>query len=258
MILSSPGQTQLVAKLLVSVRSKDEALAALAGGAGVIDVKEPLKGSLGQATIDVWRDVRNVVPRLIPMSVALGELNDWLADDAISVPREAWTGLSYCKLGLSHAPSDWIERWRNLRERLAVCGSSSPAWVAVVYIDWQAARAPAPEAIIEAAGAIDACHGVLFDTWHKSNGPGIDLNWKPQVDRVRDSGRFVALAGSLDAAAIRLLAPLAPDIFAVRGAACAGKDRLESIDAEQVAILARATACAAGGRATDGTVPCAG
>ena len=33
-----------MAKLLVSVRSRDEALAAVAGGADVIDVKEPLYG----------------------------------------------------------------------------------------------------------------------------------------------------------------------------------------------------------------------
>ena len=38
--------------LLVSVRSAAEALAALAGGADVIDVKEPNQGSLGAADDD--------------------------------------------------------------------------------------------------------------------------------------------------------------------------------------------------------------
>ena len=36
-------------RLLVSVRNADEAIAALAGGAHVIDVKEPERGSLGAA-----------------------------------------------------------------------------------------------------------------------------------------------------------------------------------------------------------------
>ena len=229
-----------MAKLLVSVRSKAEALAALAGGAAIIDVKEPRNGSLGRATFDVWREVRQVVPRPIPLSVALGELTDWTADRAVEVPCDVWTGLTYCKLGLSNAPRDWIDRWRDLRQRLAASGASFPAWVAVVYIDWQAARAPAPEAVIEAASAIDACHAVLFDTWDKSKCPGMDLTWKQQVDRVRASGRLVALAGSLDAAAIRRLAPMSPDIFAVRGSACASGDRLGPIDPERVAILARA------------------
>ena len=39
----------MMAKLLVSVRSADEAEVALEGGADIIDVKEPLHGSLGWA-----------------------------------------------------------------------------------------------------------------------------------------------------------------------------------------------------------------
>ena len=138
------------------------------------------------------------MPRPIPVSVALGELTEWAGGAAPEIPCDAWTGLAYRKLGLSHAPHDWIDRWRDLRHRLAESGSAVPAWVAVVYIDWQAARAPLPRPSSRRPAAIDACHGVLFDTWDKSKGPGIDLTWKPQVDRVRSSGRFVALAGSLD------------------------------------------------------------
>jgi (5-formylfuran-3-yl)methyl phosphate synthase len=229
-----------VAKLLVSVRSKAEALAALAGGATVIDVKEPRHGSLGRANFDVWRDVREIVPRSMPVSVALGELAEWPADHAEEIPRDAWTGLAYCKLGLADAPVDWVDRWRDLRQRLTISGSPFPAWVAVVYTDWQAAGAPTPDAVIDAASAIDTCHGVLFDTWDKGNGRGIDLSWKPQVELVRASGRFVALAGSLNARTIRRLTALAPDFFAVRGAACMGGDRLGTIDPKRVSILARA------------------
>lgn len=229
-----------MAKLLISVRSKVEALAALAGGANVIDIKEPKNGSLGRATFDVWREVREVVPQSMPVSVALGELADWLADHAGEVPRGRWNGITYCKLGLSHAPDDWIDRWQNLRQHLTASGTRIPAWVAVVYVDWQAAGAPCPDAVIEAASKLAICHGILFDTWDKSNGLAIDLTWKPRVDRVRAAGRFVALAGSLDASAIRRLAPLAPEIFAVRGSACVDGDRLGPIDPRRVSILARA------------------
>src|SRR6202034_3964968 len=142
---------RLLAKLLVSVRSKAEAVAALVGGATVIDVKEPRNGSLGRANFDVWRAVRDIVPRSIPVSVALGELSDWPADHFGEVPRDAWTGLAYCKLELAGAPHDWVDRWRDLRQRLAGSGCPFPAWVAVVYSDWQAAGAPAPEAVIDAA-----------------------------------------------------------------------------------------------------------
>jgi len=229
-----------VAKLLVSVRSGIEALAALAGGAAIIDVKEPLHGSLGRAPFAVWRQVREVVPGPIPVSVALGELNDWSVAQPVEVPRGAWTGMAFRKLGLSGASADWIDRWRSLGRHLSNFASSGPAWVAVIYVDWQAARAPDPDAIIRALGAIDECRGVLFDTWDKSRCSGIDLTWEPHVERVRDSGRFVALAGSLDAEAIGRLARLRPDIFAVRGAACRGGDRLAAIDPERVARLSHA------------------
>src|SRR5690606_38342384 len=47
------GMTQL----LVSVRNRAEALAALAGGADLIDVKEPWRGSLGAAPPHVMEEV---------------------------------------------------------------------------------------------------------------------------------------------------------------------------------------------------------
>jgi uncharacterized protein (UPF0264 family) len=233
-----------VAKLLVSVRSVGEALAALAGGAAIIDVKEPLNGSLGRADFAVWREVRDAVPSSIPISGALGELNDWFGLKNVEIPRGAATGVAYCKLGLSDARSDWVDGWQAIRQRVADSVTSSPEWVAVVYVDWQAARAPDPDAIIRAASETDDCRGVLFDTWSKSRRVGIDLTWKPIVDRVRESGRFVALAGSLDVDAIARFASLEPDIFAVRGAACAGGDRVGPIDPQRVAALARATRAA--------------
>jgi uncharacterized protein (UPF0264 family) len=235
-----PVSTSAGARLLVSVRSANEALAALAGGAAIIDVKEPLQGPLGRAPLAVWREVREVVRPGTPVSVALGELTEWLEANPGAIPPATGRGLDYCKLGLSNAPRDWIGRWREVRHRLAESAAFTPAWVAVVYIDWPAARAPEPAAIIQAAGTIDSCRGVLFDTWDKSRRSGIDLTWKPLVDQVRDSGRFVALAGSLDVAGIERLRALRPDIVAVRGAACAGGDRLGPIDPDRVTALARA------------------
>ena len=66
---SAPG-------LLVSVRSAAEACAALAGGAALIDVKEPAHGPLGRASDDVIRAVMDAVGGRCAVSAALGELAD--------------------------------------------------------------------------------------------------------------------------------------------------------------------------------------
>jgi uncharacterized protein (UPF0264 family) len=114
--------------------------------------------------------------------------------------------------------------------------------VAVVYIDSQTARAPAPESVIAHACTTPGCVGVLFDTWKKSTGSRLDHIWKTHIESIRAHSRFVAVAGSLDIDAIIELKALDPDIFAVRGAACIGGDRLGVIDPERVSALARAVA----------------
>jgi uncharacterized protein (UPF0264 family) len=212
----------------------------VAGGASIIDVKEPLHGSLGRADARLWQAVRRVVPRSIPCSVALGELNEWLASDRPHVSADHWADIDFCKLGLAEAPSDWLELWRRLRDELREHANPFPLWVAVVYLDWEAAHAPHPEAIIDAATEMPECRAVLFDTWVKSTGVCLDRTWKSRFEKVRDRGRMVALAGSMDVAAISRWKAWQPDVFAVRGAACAGGDRLGPIDADRVARLAEA------------------
>ena len=61
-------------RLLISVRNVDEAQLALAGGADLIDIKEPLRGSLGQADSSVIREIAFTIGPRAPLSAALGEL----------------------------------------------------------------------------------------------------------------------------------------------------------------------------------------
>src|SRR5947209_3237758 len=128
-----------MADLLVSVRSAGEARAALAGGATVIDVKEPDRGPLGRADVAVWRDVREAVPPEVPVSVALGELRDWRGIEGPG--REAFAGLTYRKLGLAGSGPGWAEEWSRLRD----AWGAGPPWIAVAYADWIEADAPHPE-----------------------------------------------------------------------------------------------------------------
>jgi (5-formylfuran-3-yl)methyl phosphate synthase len=216
--------------LLVSVRSADEALAAVVGGAAIVDVKEPDRGPLGMADFAAWSAVRSVVPRGVPVSVALGELGEWI--DRPTPPDSAFAGIAFRKIGLAGAGGRWAEDWADLRIRL---GGETP-WIAVIYADWIAARAPEPDAVIAEARRA-GCAGVLIDTWDKSEAP-IDLSWAGIVERIKAEVGLVALAGGLDRERIARLRGLDPDLFAVRGAACRGGDRQAAIDAGRVADLA--------------------
>jgi uncharacterized protein (UPF0264 family) len=222
-----------MAGLLVSVRSADEALAAWRGGATVIDVKEPDRGPLGRADVSVWSAVRRVLPPAVSVSVALGELID---EGMENLDPRHFKGLAYRKIGLAGAGPDWERDWSALRRALG----AGPTWVAVAYADWERASAPPPDSVLDAALRAGDCAGILVDTWDKRSASPVDASWEPWIARARRGGRFVALAGGLDEAAILRLAPLGPDLFAVRGAACAQGDRLGAIDPARVARLVRA------------------
>ena len=43
----------------------------------------------------------------------------------MAIPRDAWSGVTFRKLGLSHAPPDWIDRWRDLRRLAGECEAST-------------------------------------------------------------------------------------------------------------------------------------
>jgi uncharacterized protein (UPF0264 family) len=111
--------------------------------------------------------------------------------------------------------------------------------VAVAYADWQTAQAPSPEEILTAAASCRAAY-LLVDTHDKSRG---NLLSHLSIGELTDlaaaaaaPGIGLVLAGSLDAAAIARLLPLAPAYVAVRGAACRG-ERTQAIDAVRVKRL---------------------
>lgn len=222
--------------LLVSVRDADEATAALAGGATLIDVKEPSRGPLGRADDSTIASVVNAVAGRVPVSAALGELGD-------EQPLPGQTGLAYIKWGLAGCQK---VDWRGRLSRL-LAAVQRPEPVVVAYADWQCAQAPAIDEVV--GFACSAGRTLLIDTFCKEAatlGRAIKptlLDWLPVADitvyrrQCREHGVRIALAGSLDEKAITTLAVLRPDWFAVRGAACGDSDRHGGITVERVRRL---------------------
>lgn len=214
--------------LLVSVRGAAEAVEALAGGADVIDVKEPKRGSLGAADASTIAEVVRAVNGRAAVTAALGELNELVSGGLGFHPATAPPGIALIKIGLAgcRANPDWICAWRDAIAAVLANGralASRP--VAVVYADWEAANAPAPSEVLNAAVQV-RCPALLVDTWDKSSGSLFDhwpaMGLRSYVDEVRSRGIRVVLAGSLSACAVGEAVRLKPDLIAVRTAACDG------------------------------------
>lgn len=214
-------------RLLVSVRSAGEVAAAVAGGADIVDAKEPTAGSLGAVSNRVLREIARCVPAGVPLSIALGEPKNVAALEAAMT---ALHGLAprpsrvYVKIGLSGAgdgASALLAALVDLSSRMAI----QPSVIAVAYADYEAAGAPAPETVARMAAAAGA-DGVLLDTWAKAGGDLFHHLAEPAlrawIERARAAGLLVALAGSLSAQGVRAVAELPADIVGVRGAACIG------------------------------------
>jgi hypothetical protein len=241
--------------LLVSVRNADEALAALAGGADVIDVKEPDHGPLGAADAATIASVVRAVNGRLPVTAAMGELTDLIAARREPIPFS----IALFKIGLAgcRALPDWRSRWREALAALAEDKPAGPRPVAVAYADWHSAGAPDPAEVLVAA--VDAgSPALLIDTWDKSSGSLFDHWPREQLGRflksARSHGLLVALAGSLINETFMAAASLAPDLVAVRTAACEG-GRRGIVSAEQVRALKQAIRAAA--VPTDAGIPSA-
>jgi uncharacterized protein (UPF0264 family) len=215
-------------ELLVSVRSADEVAPAIAGGAQIIDAKEPSRGSLGPVDPQTLSRIFPCVPENYPVSVALGDFQR--AEDLeaalhrLEVPgRES---AMYLKLGFAGLTS--LEQIRLLLE-IAVSATRAMAapWqvVAVAYADSERAGTVLPMMIPELAKAAGAA-AVLVDTCEK-DGRGL-LSWlAPEtlalwVAEARDRGLLTALAGSLCEDELAQVCQTGPHVIGTRGAVCVG------------------------------------
>jgi uncharacterized protein (UPF0264 family) len=222
------------AKILISVRTAAEAAEALAAGADLIDVKEPIRGALGRSDSATIQQVLAEVAGRVPTSVALGELLE-----AEELPQ--WDGFrpGYVKFGLAGAGRmpDWPARLRRAISDLP----PGVLPVAVAYADWRQADSPLPAEVLSVAVGL-GCRGLLLDTFHKSNGSLLSQLPLSELERLLEAARasnlITVLAGGLQVHDLERLLPLSPDYFGFRGAVCrAGRE--SELDPLLVADLRR-------------------
>ena len=224
----SPKAAPPTAKLLVSVRSADEAGVALEAGADLIDVKEPARGPLGMAHHEAVAAVLEVVNGRVPVSAALGEWSEAILTAAhwhLELP------LTYVKWGLAgyKGGPGWGEDLLQTRR-----GVPAPLEVvATAYADWQKADSVPPAEVAKFAKRF-RYRAFLLDTFQK-DGRSLFDHMPPAevaelIEGLQRSGVLVALGGSLKPEQARLLGRVAPDYYAVRGSVCVGGKRDAELD----------------------------
>lgn len=224
-------------QLLVSVRSRDEALDALHGGADLIDAKEPAVGALGAVSLSTFASIAECVGNDVPVTAALGDADDERSlEDLARAFGQA--GAAFVKVGFAGIDSqDRVCSMLAAAQRGVTATGATV--VAVAYADHDRVAAPSPDVIVASAAAVGA-QGVLLDTATKDSvgllqrfderGLGV---W---VRRVHAGGMFAALAGQLRAVDLAVVRSVGANIAGVRGAAC-DHDRTGRINAAKVRVL---------------------
>jgi uncharacterized protein (UPF0264 family) len=223
-------------KLLVSVSDGAEAAAALAGGADIIDAKDPANGALGAVSLDVFRDIVTAVDGERLVTAALGDATDEASIEPL-VRAYSASGARLVKIGFAGVSSH--DRVRALLDAATRGAELRAAVIAVAYADAARANSPDPNVVLDAAAQTGVA-GVLLDTADK-DGPGLrgligPLALHAWIVAAREAGLLVALAGKLSADDLEFVREAGADIAGVRGAAC-DNGRTGRIVAEKVRLL---------------------
>jgi uncharacterized protein (UPF0264 family) len=232
-------------KLLVSPADEKEAVEAVAGGADIIDVKNPKEGALGASFPWVIKRIRTITPANIEVSCAIGDVPNLPCTVSLAALGAATTGVDYVKVGLHGVKTkeEAVYLMQNVTKAVKDCNSAVKV-VATGYADAERVGAVDPLLVPDIAHEAGADVAML-DTAVKD---GKNLFTYLTTDQLR---RFVstahayglkaALAGSLRKEDLPAVYALGADIMGLRGAACTRGDRVNGrITRENVQALVEA------------------
>jgi uncharacterized protein (UPF0264 family) len=225
--------------------NEQEASAAIAGGADIIDVKNPKEGPLGANFPWVIRQIREMTPKNIQVSCTLGEVPNLPGSISLAALGAASLGVDYIKVGLYgfKTSQEAICLLQNVGKAAKECNPKIKI-VAAGYADAERVGSIEPLLIPEIARKAQVDIAML-DTAVK-DGQNI-FNFltvkklQKFIDLSHKFGLEAALAGSLRKEDLQVVYHLGADIAGSRGAACTKNDRLKGqITEKQVRELVEA------------------
>ncbi len=216
-------------KLLISPKNETEAAEAIAGGATIIDIKNPLEGALGANFPWVIKKIKENTPSGVEVSCTLGDAINLPGTFSLAANGAASLGVDYVKVGIyGFKTSEEAVFLLQQVTKAAKSFNSNIRVVAAGYADAQKIGALVPSLIPEIAYKAGADVAML-DTAIK-NGQTLFDHQSPEqlrhfVDSAHRFGLQAALAGSLRKQDLSSLYLLGADIVGFRGAVCTDSDR---------------------------------
>lgn len=216
-------------QFLASVRSGEEAATALAGGADIIDAKEPAAGALGRVASTVLAAIVREVGGRSPVSATIGDMDLAPLPVREAVEKMAARGVDIVKVGIFEG---------DLAGTLAALEPIAAQGIRLVAVAFADRRPDLPSLVARCAEA--GFYGVMLDTAEKGAGPLTAHASLPELASftaaARRAGLFTGLAGSLRLADVPALAALGADYLGFRSALTAGR-RADALDPEAVRAI---------------------
>jgi uncharacterized protein (UPF0264 family) len=219
-----------------------EAQEAIAGGADIIDVKNPAEGALGANYPWVIRQIKQITPSNLQVSCTLGEVGNFPGSVSLAAYGAASLGVDYIKVGLYgiKTAEEAVFLLQNVNRATKECNPKIKVAVAG-YADSEKIGTIDPLLIPEIAhkSQIDVA---MIDTSIKDGKNLFDHltveQLKEFVDLSHGFGLEAAFAGSLRKQDLAKVYGLGADIAGLRGAACINSNRVTGqITRELVAEL---------------------
>ena len=219
-------------KLLISPTDEKDAIDAVKGGADIIDVKNPVEGSLGAPLPILIRKVRESVPKTIPISAALGDVPKLPGTIAQAALGAAIAGANYVKIGLM-GPRNAGDAVNVVKAVVNTLSEFNPSviTVAALYADYRRAGTLNPA---ELPGIAEEAHAgfAMIDTAIKDDRNILEFMNQSELNEFihncHERKIKTALAGSLTYDVFEEVARLEPDVIGVRKAALQEPDRISS------------------------------
>jgi (5-formylfuran-3-yl)methyl phosphate synthase len=223
-------------RLMISVVSAAEARQALAGGAGLVDIKNPAEGSLGAHVPRVIREIRDICSNKVEISAAIGDMPNLPGSAALAALGAAVCGADYIKVGLM-GPRSEAEARAMLREMRDATSESKASIIAACYADYERAGTMNPGCLPDLAASANI-RGCLIDTAIKDGSTLFEfLDRKTLHSLAREAhaaGLLFAVAGSLREEDLPALVDAGVDVVGLRTAVCRNSQRSGPLDPARV------------------------